>query len=331
MGDPVPLAAIHDASADGRSLVSAANFAAMRGLLELATYYAAIGHNHSGVYSPVGHTHTQSDVTGLVSDLAGKVDSSSLSESIDDRVAALLVAGTNITITYNDASNTLTIASTGGGGGIGGSTGATDNRLLRADGTGGATAQNSSVTVDDSGNISGIGTVGCGAITSTGVSQIAQIGIGTASPDYPLHVLKTTATVASGFHLASSYSGAGNTYVADFGEYGCIISHQREPQVGTFVGNAVSPNQKRAVGMQIGGSLNLTYWSVIHYPGGVATVLLSIDGNGKLKTRASTTAAATLNIPSGTAPTSPVDGDIWSDGSNLKVRLGGVTYTLDKT
>ena len=48
--------------------------------------------------------------------LAGKVDSSSLNESIDDRVAALLVAGTNITLTYNDASGTLTIASTGSGG-----------------------------------------------------------------------------------------------------------------------------------------------------------------------------------------------------------------------
>lgn len=47
--------------------------------------------------------------------LAGKVDSSSLSESIDDRVAALLVAGTNITLTYNDASNTLTVSSSGGG------------------------------------------------------------------------------------------------------------------------------------------------------------------------------------------------------------------------
>lgn len=262
--------------------------------------------------------------------LAGKVDSSSLSESIDDRVSALLVAGTNITITYNDASNTLTIASTGGGG-IGGSTGPTDNRLLRADGTGEATAQSSAVTVDDSGNISGLGTVGCGAITSTGTSQIAQIGIGTASPDYPLHILKSTVSVASGFHLASSYANAGHTYVGDFGEYGCVISHQREPQVGTFVGNAVSPNQKRAVSMTIGGSYNTTYWNVAHFPAGVLTVLLSIDTNGKLKTRASTTAAATLNIPSGTAPTSPADGDIWSDGSNLKVRLGGVTYTLDKT
>jgi hypothetical protein len=40
-----------------------------------------------------------------------------LSETIDDRVAALLVAGSNITLTYNDAANTLTIAASGGGGG----------------------------------------------------------------------------------------------------------------------------------------------------------------------------------------------------------------------
>lgn len=37
--------------------------------------------------------------------------------------------------------------------GIGGSTGATDNAILRADGAGGATAQSSAVQVDDSGHI----------------------------------------------------------------------------------------------------------------------------------------------------------------------------------
>lgn len=39
----------------------------------------------------------------------------SFSEAIDDRVAALLVAGTNITLTYDDVLNTLTIDATGGG------------------------------------------------------------------------------------------------------------------------------------------------------------------------------------------------------------------------
>jgi hypothetical protein len=48
-----------------------------------------------------------------------------------------------------------------------GTTGATDNRLLRADGTGGLTIQSSAITVDDSGNMSGVGTLAAGVITAT--------------------------------------------------------------------------------------------------------------------------------------------------------------------
>lgn len=48
-----------------------------------------------------------------------------------------------------DADGRITAASSGAGGGIGGSTGATDNLALRADGAGGATMQNSSLRIDD--------------------------------------------------------------------------------------------------------------------------------------------------------------------------------------
>lgn len=58
---------------------------------------------------------------------------------------------------------------------IKGDMGTTDNRLLRADGTGQATAQNSAVTVDDSGNMSGVGTLAAGAITSTGLLTVPRI------------------------------------------------------------------------------------------------------------------------------------------------------------
>lgn len=54
--------------------------------------------------------------TTMTDALAGKVDASSLNESIDDRVAALLVAGTGVTLTYDDGAGTLTIAVSGGGG-----------------------------------------------------------------------------------------------------------------------------------------------------------------------------------------------------------------------
>jgi hypothetical protein len=41
-----------------------------------------------------------------------------------------------------------------------------------------------------------------------------------------------------------------------------------------------------------------------------------------------TTASATLRVPAGTAPTTPTDGDIWFDGTNLFMRIGGVTKTF---
>lgn len=42
---------------------------------------------------------------------------------------------------------------------VGGSTGAADNRILRSNGTGGATAQASALSIDDSGNLSGVNNV----------------------------------------------------------------------------------------------------------------------------------------------------------------------------
>lgn len=51
-----------------------------------------------------------------------------------------------------------------------------------------------------------------------------------------------------------------------------------------------------------------------------------------LDTPASTTAAASLRIRAGVAPTSPNDGEIYNESSthHLKVRLNGVTYQLDQ-
>lgn len=50
---------------------------------------------------------------------ATKLDAlpSDFSEAVDDRINALLVAGSNVTLTYDDAANSLTIAASGGGSG----------------------------------------------------------------------------------------------------------------------------------------------------------------------------------------------------------------------
>lgn len=48
-----------------------------------------------------------------------------------------------------------------------------------------------------------------------------------------------------------------------------------------------------------------------------------------LQTAPSVAGASGLNLPaSGVAPTAPVNGDIWFDGTNLKIRVGGVTKTV---
>lgn len=60
-------------------------------------------HYHASDRSRANHTGTQ--IASTISDF---------SEAVDDRVASLLVAGSNISLTYNDTSNTLTITSNGG-------------------------------------------------------------------------------------------------------------------------------------------------------------------------------------------------------------------------
>lgn len=57
--------------------------------------------------------------------------------------------------------------------GIGGTLGTTDNALTRADGTGGSTAQGSTAILDDSGNISGLGSVTC---TAFAIAQLTYSG-----------------------------------------------------------------------------------------------------------------------------------------------------------
>lgn len=54
------------------------------------------------------------------------------------------------------------------------------------------------------------------------------------------------------------------------------------------------------------------------------------DGN-KVNTPASVAGSAGLNVPHGTAPTAPVNGDIWSTTANFFGRLNGATITFATT
>lgn len=89
-------------------------------------YVESLGGGGGGPASWGGITGTLSSQTDLQTALDAKAASShthtaaavtDFAEAVDDRVAALLTAGTNITLTYNDGAGTLTIDAAGGGGG----------------------------------------------------------------------------------------------------------------------------------------------------------------------------------------------------------------------
>jgi len=91
-----------------------------------------------------------------------------------------------------------------------------------------------------------------------------------------------------------------------------------------------------AVGGQVSGSGTtgtLAKWtgtealgnSIVTESGAALTVTGTLSATGKVSTPASTTSAASLSLPHGTAPTTPVNGDLWTTTAGLEVRVNGAT------
>lgn len=115
--------------------------------------------------------HTGTQLANTISDFA---------ETVDDRVASLLVAGSNITLTYNDVANSLTIAAASSGtGDVVGPASATDNAIVRFDATTGKLIQNSGVLIadDDTLTVKGVKeTVVSGTVTASTYTIVAANG-----------------------------------------------------------------------------------------------------------------------------------------------------------
>jgi len=125
------------------------------------------------------------DVTYRYSGSAWAISLASVAnETIDDRVASLLVAGTGITLTYNDAANTLTID---------GGAGYTDEQARDAIGAALVAGTGVSVTVND------------GADTITLASTITQY-----TDENAMDAVAAMLTAGTGISL--SYNDASNTF-----------------------------------------------------------------------------------------------------------------------
>lgn len=158
------------------------------------------------------------------------------------------------------------------GGGIGGSTGSTDNAILRADGTGGSTVQSSGVTIDDSNNLTASklsavnfvqtnwgwfyrGTTAIMTldpyrvrINNVPVEGVSRLGFGTSgtllSNEADDHLLQRRGTSPQTLSVANTYTSTTSYERLDFGWSANVATIQ------TAAGSAGGTKR----GLQIGGA-----------------------------------------------------------------------------
>ncbi len=231
--------------------------------------------------------------------------------------------------------------------------GLTSGHLLRA--TGASSFAFGALTVGDpmsGGAAKNILYQGASGVLASSTSLVwdytnSRLGIGVSSPAYVFHAVGTSGlfiTADTDSDNATkqtrlgtrAYVNSQNAFVAFYlaaqlaanalNIGGGTSSGQAATEVWFYTASAVNTSTG-TVRAKIDGSGD---WTVAR-DGGRVFIGASTTPTATLDLLASSATRASLRIRAGTAPTSPNDGDIWFDGTDLKLRSGGVTYTLTKT
>lgn len=160
------------------------------------------------------------------------------------------------------------------------------------------------------------------ALTCTTLSATGNVTFGDAGAD-TVTINASTGSIPNGFALTGNM-----TIVGTFGVSGAIspgsIANHTISGTGTIstwtwdTGDSIEYNRStNTMTITIGTVAGLTVTG--HAAG---TVLIP---------QASATAGAGFRLPHGAAPTSPVNGDIWTTTAGMFTRINGVTYQLTDT
>lgn len=151
-------------------------------------------------------------------------------------------------------------------------------------------------------------------------------GLGTASPAARLHLagnLSASAWGTAGIHLQAAAATFTDSSTASSGTATNAVANSfGQP---TFAASNTTVTMTNAATVYIaaaptaGTNVTLTNAYALWVDDGTARF------DGLVTTPASTTSTAGLRIPHGSAPTSPVDGDVWTTTAGLYVRINGAT------
>lgn len=228
-------------------------------------------------------------------------------------VAGPPIAGTNITIGTNYATYVAAGASYFGG------------RVSAIGGLGTDIGTNST--------ISNFNTVGQANITSSASSGIQFAG--SSNVNYRAEFNgQTTSALATGNSYSNVIIGSSPITTFSSGTHALLANLVVNP-LGTVTSGGATVTATASLfvnGAGSGGTSNYALYSLSggNYFGGtigVGTVPVTTTFG---QFAAATTGSSSINLASGTAPTSPVNGDMWYDGTHLQFRISSTTYQIDQ-
>ena len=222
-----------------------------------------------------------------------------------NQTTATLWNTTATTINFGGAATTVSIGSASGTATINNANTVVTGDLAvnGGDVTTSATTFNLLNATVTTGNLFGAVTTGTiGAATGTMTIRNATVRFGNASAATQIAAVNVAAGQFASFQYQTSGSFRWSLVKENTSESGSDAGSNFEIRAGTDAGALID-----------------TPITIVRAAGGAMTLTRHLVGT------ASTTARATFRVPHGTAPTSPVDGDIWTTTAGMYVRINGAT------